>query len=243
MSRLCKCGSVIDSPSGQYHCKPCKNQYNKEYRRKNAKMKIKKYKMHLTNYQRQEIIKSTESNIALAKIYNVIPATISQIRVKAGVGVGRGSAGNFKLTKDQRQEIIDSDLPNVELAKIYGIAANHVSKIKVKAGKGRFRSPKGESKRKKEKSTKEVSIAVKFKLLDSKKPKPEKAKPLKVHVEKVKLQASMSFEEQQYLIRQKAKESQKKQTLTDSEKLKLGTHKWIERVDRFGKKSKVLSKI
>lgn len=68
-------------------------------------------------------------------------------------------------------------------------------------------------------------------------------KVLPVHADKVKLQASMTEREQNYLLRKKGVEVVKQQILTDAEKVKNGSHKWIKRTNIYGKIEHALIKI
>lgn len=227
-------------------------------------------KKHLTQEQKKEIIASKLNNHQLGEIYEISHRTISAIRCRAGAGVGRETGGNFKLTKEQIAEIIISDLTNVELAKIYSITPQHLSKIRRKHGVARFKAENGTKEKKEPKyRIRKVTSEIKAIICDpylsadeahvktgiSKNRiweirKKEKIRHIKStivkisspkeHTDKVKLQASMSYDEQNYLLRKKAKESSKQNN--DDEKIANGTHEWQIISDR-GIKARVLRRI
>lgn len=182
----------------------------------------------LTKEQKQEIINSDLPNVELAKIYNRNPKTISGIRIKAGKG-NKDKRGNFTITPEQKEIILNSDLTVKQASELSKISKRHIYTIRRRNGIEKPIKVKAEKPKRQYKT------------------RPKKEKVIKPQVVKITKsyapKPAITFAEQEYLIRKTAREIAKNNPLNEADKIAKGTHRWITRVNKFGKKESALIKI
>lgn len=194
-------------------------------------------KQPLTEQQKQEIINSTLTNVELGKIYNRNHKTISGIRKLAGQRPRYANCGNYSLISEQIKIMLNPLISVREASEKSGASQKYIYTLRERHGIIYVKPKKEKVKRIQKPSPK---------MIKSKKPLPsiiKEAKKSKEHKEKVKLSAGMSHAEQEYLIRKKAKEIAKNNPLSEAEKMAKGTHRWVIRINKYGKKESALIKI
>lgn len=176
----------------------------------------------LTKDQIQEIITSELGTVELAKKFSITPQHISKIKRKNGVARVKSEKvvkvktepkrRLRKVTPEMLLIICDPYLDVNEVMAKTGISKNRIWEIR-KREKVRY-----------------IKTTVIIK---------EVNKPVNKHTDKVKLNASMTYEEQNYLLRKKASESSKQNMISDEEKIAQG-YRWTVCDDRGIKCMKLL---
>lgn len=67
--------------------------------------------------------------------------------------------------------------------------------------------------------------------------------PMSAKIERVKLQASMSAYEKNQIQKKEAEKLSEKKIITDAEKIASGSHKWVRRINQYGKTEQALVRI
>ena len=200
---------------------------------------------HLTEEEKREIINSDLTNVELAKIYGKHPDTISKTRLKAGKGRGRlpnKFSGNFRVTDEQMEIVKNPKYNRREVHIITGISEKHITKLRrehnVPGGRKRNMSPKVKNvvvRAKKEVKPK-IRVITSTVLKYGSKDINITEKPDKIH-------AGTSDYQRSKIIKLQVSDLIEKQNLTDSDKIKNKTHKYVTRIGKYGIKETVLTKI
>lgn len=172
-----------------------------------------KARVDLSKEQKAEILKSKLTNKELAKIYDVAAKTISGIRTRANAGLGKGGGGYIKLTEEQRNELLKSKESCSYFARKFNVSVSCVSRTRLRAGITSFQVKK--------------------------QPREKEVKPIKQPVKKRTINIKKTQLEEENIRREKALEISKRFENSDADKVKAGTHIWVNIMPR----GRVLRKI
>lgn len=228
-------------------------------------------KLILTEDQEVHIKNVSLTTRQVEEITGISQGMVSKFRMKMGIETNHKKfTKQIILTPEQEELIRDLSLSGVQVAKITGFNSSYVNQKRArwdlsykdannlsKTGEIEFTDEQKELIQNPKYTLKELAKKLgnspttiskerkKLGVVKQNKPKPEKetfvTKEKEVYA-KTKLQANMSNYELAYLNRKESKEAARKFYMSDADKIKAGTHKWVERLDR-GIKCKVLTKI